>query len=97
MDTKGNLVLFLRKTDTGLTPCTENIEGGCTSELIIYWAKLLSKLLSGTFREYPGTSSLEKKSKIYFLIYDDFIHGGLFMTSHESETTPVRLPLCHMT
>ena len=39
----------------------------------------------------------KKKSKIYFLISDDVIHGRFFMTSHKSETTPVRLPLCHMT
>ena len=39
----------------------------------------------------------KKKSKIYFLISDDVIHGRLFMTSHKSETTPVRLTLCHMT
>ena len=38
----------------------------------------------------------EKKSKIYFLISDDVIHGRVFMKSHKSETTPVRLPLCHM-
>ena len=38
-----------------------------------------------------------KKSKIYFLISDDVIHGRLLMTSHKSETTPVRLPIRHMT
>ena len=40
---------------------------------------------------------MEKKSKIYFLISDDVIHGRLLMTSHKSETTPVRLPIRHMT
>ena len=53
--------------------------------------------LSATFREYPGASFVEKKSKIYFLISDDVIHGRLLMTSHKSETTPVRLPIRHMT
>ena len=53
--------------------------------------------LGASFREYPGASFVEKKSKIYFLISDDVIHGRLLMTSHKSETTLVRLHIRHMT
>ena len=52
-----------------------------------------NKPLSATFREYPGASSLGKKSKIYFSVLDDVIHGRYCMTSYVSITTPVTLTL----
>ena len=56
---------------------------------------VITKPLSATFREYPGASFLEKKSKIYFSVLDDVIHDRYFMTSYVSITTPVTLTIGH--